>query len=77
MKMSRLDIFLIMMSMKFVEYFVIKKKNERFDAPMTTQEYIKWVGCWVYMSRWVGFFNHRYWWSISAPSRHKGAHFLT
>ena len=42
---------------------------------MTTQEYIKWVGCWLYMSCWVGIRNQRDWWSTVAPSRHKGASF--
>ena len=42
---------------------------------MTKQEYIKWVGCWMYMPCWVGIFNQRYWWSTAAPSSHKGAPF--
>ena len=57
MKMSRLDIFLIMMLMKIIEDTVIKKTYELLDMPMTTQEYIKWVGCWIYMSCWVGIRN--------------------
>ena len=52
MKMSRLDMFLIMVPMKFIECTVIKKKNEQLDVPMTTQEYIKSSGCWLYMSCW-------------------------
>ena len=75
MNISRLDMFLIMMPMNFIEYTVIKKTNEQLDVPMTTQEYIKWVGCWLYMSCWVGIFNQRYWWSTVAPSRHKGSPF--
>ena len=50
MKMSSLDMFLIMMPMKFIEDTVIKNTNEQLVVPMTTQEYIKWVGCWLYMS---------------------------
>ena len=75
MKISRLDIFLIMTGMKFTEDTVIQKTHERLDVPMTTQEYIKWVGCWLYMSCWVGIRNQRDWWSTVAPSRHKGAPF--
>ena len=75
MKMSRLDMFLIMITMMFIEDNVIKKTNEQLDVPMTTQEYIKWVGFWLYMSCWVGICNQRNWWSTSAPSRHKGSHF--
>ena len=71
MKTSRLDVFLIVMPMKFIDDTVIKKKNERLDVTMTTQEYIKWVGFWIYMSCWVGIHNQRDWWSTAAPSRHK------
>ena len=42
---------------------------------MTTQEYIKWVGCWIYMSCWVSIRNQIDWWSTVAPSRHKGSPF--
>ena len=75
MKMSRLDIFLIMMTMKFIDNTVMKNTNEQLDVSMTTQEYIKWVGCWIYMLCWVGIRNRRDWWSTAAPSRHKGAPF--
>ena len=54
MKMSSLDMFLILIPMKLIEDNVIKKINEQMDVPMTTQDYIKWVGCWLYMSCWVG-----------------------
>ena len=57
MNISRLDMFLIMMPMKFIEDAVIKKTSEQLDVPMTTQEYIKWVGCWLCMSCWVGIRN--------------------
>ena len=59
MKMSRLDMFLIMIPMEFIEDTVISKKNEELDVPMTTHEYIKWVGCCLYMSCWVGICNQR------------------
>ena len=47
MNISMLDMFLIMMPINFVEDNVIKKTNEQLDVSMTTQEYIKWVGCWI------------------------------
>ena len=75
MKMSRLDMFLIMMPMKCIEDTVIKNKNERLGVPMTTQDYIKWVGCWLYIACWVGICNRRDWWSTAAPSRNMGAPF--
>ena len=66
---------LIMMPIKFIEDTVIKKTNEQLDVTMTTQEYIKWVVCWLYMPCWVGIHIRRDWWSTAAPSRHKGAPF--
>ena len=75
MKISRLDMFLIMMPMKFIEDNVIKKTNEILDVPMTTQEYIKCVGCWLYMSCWVEIHNRKDWWSTMVLSRHKEAPF--
>ena len=75
MTISRLDMVLIMMLIKFIEDSVINKTNERLYVPITTQDYIKWVCCWLYMSCWVGICNCRYWWSTAAPSRHKGAPF--
>ena len=42
--------FLIMIAMNFIQDAVIKKTNEQLGVPMTTQEYIKWVGCWIYMT---------------------------
>ena len=50
MNMSRLDMFIIMISMKFIGDNVIRKTNERLDVTINTQEYIKWVGCWLDMS---------------------------
>ena len=61
MKMSRIGMFLIMIPMKFIEDTVIKNTNEKLDVLMTTQEYIKWVGCWLYMLCWVGIRNQRDW----------------
>ena len=75
MKMSRLDMFIIMMPIKFIEDNVIKKTNERFDVPMTTQKYIKLIGCWLYMSCYVCICNQRYSLSTAAPSNHKEAPF--
>ena len=45
MNMSRLDMFLIIMPMKFIEDTLINNTNEIFYVPMNTQDYIKWVGC--------------------------------
>ena len=75
MMMSRLDMFLIMLLMNFIEETVIKQTSERLHVPLTTQEYIKWIGCWLYMSCWVGIGDQRDWLSTTAPSRHKGTPF--
>ena len=57
MKISSLDMFLIVMTMNFIEDTVLKKTNGRLDVPITTYEYIKWVGFWLYISCWVGISN--------------------
>ena len=75
MKISRLDMFLIMIPMNLIEDTVIKKTNEQLDVTTTTQEYIEWVGCCIYISCWVGIRNQKDWCSTAAPSRHQGATF--
>ena len=42
---------------------------------MNTQEYIKCVGCWLYMSCWVEIHNRGDWWSTMVLSRNKEAPF--
>ena len=42
---------------------------------MDLQEFIKWVGCWIYMALWVIIEIRRYWWSTTIPSMDKGATF--
>lgn len=49
MKMSRLDMFLIMLLINFIGENVIKQTSKWYDVPLTTQEYIKWVCCWLYV----------------------------
>ena len=44
MKMPRLDMFLVIMPMVFIEDTVIKKTNEQLGVPITRHEFIKWVG---------------------------------
>ena len=75
MNMSRLDMFLILIPMNFIKDTVINKTTEKLDVSRKTQEYIKWVGCWLYMSCWVGVCNQRDWWSTAAPLRYKVAPF--
>ena len=39
---------------------------------MDLQEYIQWVGCWLYMTCWVVIESRRDWWSTTTPSKAKG-----
>ena len=42
---------------------------------MDLQEYIQWVGCWLYLAFWVGIESRRYWWSTTTPLMAKSALF--
>ena len=42
---------------------------------MDLKDFIKWVGCWLYMVFWVGIESRPDWWSMTTPSMDKGAPF--
>ena len=43
---------------------------------MYLQEYIQWVGCWLYMAFWFGIESRRYWCSATTPSMAKVSLFI-
>ena len=73
--MSLLQLFLVMFPEDYLEEVLITKTNKGLSVPMDLQEYIQWVGCWLYMSCWVGIESRRDWWSTTTPSMDKGAPF--
>ena len=64
-----------MFSEDYLEEVLIPNTNKGLSVPMDLQEFIKWVGCWLYMAFWFGIESRRYWWSTTAPSMAKGALF--
>ena len=47
--MSLLQLFLIMFPEDYLEEVLIPDINKVMIVPMYLQDYIKWVGCWIYM----------------------------
>ncbi len=74
-RMSKLDLFMILFPVKYLKEVLIPETNKKLDVPLDLQEFIKWVGCWLYMSCWNGLLNRRDWWSSTEPSMDQGAPF--
>ena len=51
--MSLLWLFLVMFPEYYLEEVLIPNTNKGLSVPMDLQEYIQWVGCWLYMTCWV------------------------
>ena len=51
--MSLLQLFLVMFPEDYLEEVLIPDTNKGLSVPMNLQEYIHWVGCWLYMACWV------------------------
>ena len=48
--MSLLHLFLIINPEDYLEEVLITETNKGLSVPMDIQEFIKWVGCWLYMA---------------------------
>ena len=59
----------------YLEEFLIPETNKGLSVPTDLQEYIKWVGCWLYTACWVGIESRWDWWSTTTPSMAKCAPF--
>ena len=59
----------------YLEEFLVPDTNKGLSVPMDLQEYMQWVGCWLYMACWVGIESRRDWCSTTTPSMAKGAPF--
>ena len=73
--MSLLQLFSVMFPEEYLEEFFIPETNKGLSVPMDLQEYIQWVGCWLYMEFWVVIESRQDWWSTTTPSMAKGAPF--
>ena len=73
--MSLLQLFLVMFLEDYLEEVLITETNKGLSVPMNLQEYIHWVGCWLYMACWVVIESRQDWWSTTTPLMAKGAPF--
>ena len=54
LRMSLLQLFLVMFPEDYIEEVLIPETTKGLSVPMDLQEYMQWVGCWLYMACWVG-----------------------
>ena len=71
LRMSLLQLFLIMFPEDYLEQFLINETKKGLIVPMDIQEFIKWVGCWIYMACWVIIESLWDWLSTTKPSMAK------
>ena len=74
--MSLLQLFLNIFSKYYLEDVLIADTNKGLSVPMDLQEFIKWVGCWLYMAFWFGIESRRYWCSATTPLMAKVSLFI-
>ena len=59
----------------YLMVILVTETNKVLESSVDLQEFIRWVGCWIYTACWVGFPNHWYWRYTADPSMCKGAPF--
>ena len=75
MKMTKLELFLVLFPVEYLSTVLIPETNKDLDQPMDLGEFIRWLGCWLYMACWVDISSCRDWWLTSDPSIFQGAQF--
>ena len=50
LRMSLLQLCLVVFPEDYLEEILIPDTNKGLSVPMDLQEYIQWVGCWIYMA---------------------------
>ena len=71
--MTKLELFLDLFPIDFLNEVLFLKMNNLLKYPMDPGEFIKWIGCWVYMGYWDGISNRKKWWSTPEPTISEGA----
>ena len=62
-KMTKLELFIILFPVEYLKEIFIPEMNNLLKHPMYPGEFIRWLGCWLYMGFWVRILNRRNWWS--------------
>ena len=73
--MTNLELFLILFLVDYLKEIPIPKKNKLMKHTMYLGEFIRWLGCWLYMVFWVRILNRRNWWPTAEPTISGGAPF--
>ena len=64
-----------MLPEEYPDEVLVPDTNKGLSVPMDLQEYMQWVGCWLYMTWWIGIDSRWDWYSTTTPSMAKGAPF--
>jgi hypothetical protein len=48
--MSKLDLFMTPFPVNYLNDILITNTNKESNMPMDLQEFIQWIGCWLYMA---------------------------
>ena len=75
LRMSLLQLFFIMFPEEYLEEVLIPETNKGLSVPIDLQEYIQWVGFWIYMTCWIGIEILWDWWFTTTPLMDEGAPF--
>ena len=70
--MVKLEIFLVLFSIEYLNTILIPETNNILNDPLDLGEFMRWFGCWLYMSCWVGIDDRHDWWSVTPPVMHRG-----
>ena len=73
--MKNIELFLIFSPVGYLDSILIIDTNKVLKDPLDICEFMTCVGCWFYMSCWVGIPNRHEWWSVIPPVKHKGTPF--
>ena len=73
--MMKLELFLILFPVEYLKKILIPETSNIMKHPMDLGEFIRWLGCWLYMVFWVRILNRRNWWPTAEPTISGGAPF--
>ena len=69
--MSKLELFLVLFHVGYLNTILTPKTNKVLKDPLNLGEFMRWVGCWLYMACWVGIPKRRDWFSVTPPVMHR------
>ena len=73
--LTRLKKFLVLFPISYLEDILIPETNKGLEVDLSLQEFLVWLGCWMFMATHLGVSSRQDWWSLSPVSSHKEAPF--